>query len=166
MGLWFGVWVRLQFYIVAADISLLMHYLSTGLKKSEEIQSMEYTALVLLAALGQYLFFTVRVGAARGKYGIDAPRTSGDEAWERLFRVQQNTLEQLIVFIPGLLLFAYYVSGTWVVLPGAIYLVGRQLYAYEYVSSPKSRGPGMGLTLLAEVVLIVGALVGVVLKLA
>ena len=126
---------------------------------------MEYTALVLLAALGQYLFFTLRVGAARPKYGIDAPRTSGDEAWERLFRVQQNTLEQLIVFIPALLLFAYYVSGTWVVLPGVLYLLGRQLYAYEYVSNPKSRGPGMGLTFLAEAVLLVGALVGVVLKL-
>jgi glutathione S-transferase len=126
---------------------------------------MEYMALVLLAALGQYLYFSVRVGAARGKYGIDAPRTSGDENWERLFRVQQNTLEQLIVFIPALLLFGNYVSETWVLLPGVLYLVGRQLYAYEYVNDPRSRGPGMGLTLLANAVLVVGALAGVVLKL-
>ena len=126
---------------------------------------MEYMALVLLAALGQYLYFSVRVGAARGKYGIDAPRTSGDENWERLFRLQQNTLEQLIVFIPALLLFANYVSETWVLLPGVLYLVGRQLYAYEYVNDPRSRGPGMGLTLLANAVLVVGALAGVVLKL-
>jgi glutathione S-transferase len=126
---------------------------------------MEYMALVLLAALGQYLYFSVRVGAARGKYGIDAPRTSGDENWERLFRVQQNTLEQLIVFIPALLLFGNYVSETWVLLPGVLYLVGRQLYAYEYVNDPGSRGPGMGLTLLANAVLVVGALAGVVLKL-
>jgi glutathione S-transferase len=126
---------------------------------------MEYMALVLLAALGQYLYFSMRVGAARGKYGIDAPRTSGDENWERLFRVQQNTLEQLIVFIPALLLFGNYVSETWVLLPGVLYLVGRQLYAYEYVNDPRSRGPGMGLTLLANAVLVVGALAGVVLKL-
>jgi uncharacterized MAPEG superfamily protein len=126
---------------------------------------MEYMALVLLAALVQYLYFSMRVGAARGKYGIDAPRTSGDENWERLFRLQQNTLEQLIVFIPALLLFGNYVSETWVLLPGVLYLVGRQLYAYEYVNDPQSRGPGMGLTLLANAVLVVGALAGVVLKL-
>ena len=126
---------------------------------------MEYTALVLLAALGQYLYFTMRVGAGRPKYGVDAPKTSGDEAWERLFRVQQNTLEQLIVFIPALLLFGFYVSGSWVVVPGALYLIGRQLYAYEYVKNPKGRGPGMGLTLLASVILLAGAAVGVVVKL-
>jgi uncharacterized membrane protein YecN with MAPEG domain len=126
---------------------------------------MEYTALVLLAALGQYLYFTIRVGAGRPKYGIDAPRTSGNEAWERLFRVQQNTLEQLIVFIPALLLFGFYVSGRWVVVPGALYLIGRQLYAYEYVKNPQSRGPGMGLTLLASAILLIGAAVGVVMKL-
>jgi glutathione S-transferase len=165
MVLWIGFWRRQQFYTDAADFSLLMHYRATGLPFSEEIRRMEYTALVLLAALGQYLYFTVRVGAARPRYGVDAPRCSGDETWERLFRVQQNTLEQLIVFIPALLLFGFYVSGKWVVVPGLLYLVGRQLYAYEYVSNPKSRGPGMGLTLLAEVVLAVGALVGVVLNL-
>jgi uncharacterized membrane protein YecN with MAPEG domain len=158
--------LRQQFYTFAADISLSMHYRSTGINACKERQGMEYTALVLLAALGQYLYFTVRVGAARGKYGIDAPRTSGDETWERLFRVQQNTLEQLIVFIPALVLFGLYVSGAWVVAPGVLYLAGRQLYAYEYVNNPKSRGPGMGLTLLAQAALVIGALVGVVLKLA
>ena len=74
---------------------------------------MEYTALVILAALAQYLFFSVRVGMARGKYGIKAPATRGDEAWERLFRVQMNTLEQLIVFLPALVLFSLYVSDFW-----------------------------------------------------
>jgi uncharacterized membrane protein YecN with MAPEG domain len=124
----------------------------------------EYTALVILAALAQYLYFTIRVGAARGKYHIEAPATRGDEAWERLFRVQQNTLEQLIAFIPALVLFGWYLSGTWVVLPGLVFIVGRQLYAHEYVTDPRSRALGMALTFLATAVLVVGALVGIILK--
>ncbi|HET6593586.1 MAG TPA: MAPEG family protein [Xanthomonadales bacterium] len=126
---------------------------------------MEYTALVILAALAQYLFFSVRVGMARGKYGIKAPATRGDEAWERLFRVQMNTLEQLIVFLPALVLFSLYVSDSWAVLPGLVFLAGRQLYSHEYVSNPQSRGPGMGMTFLANAVLVVGALAGILLKL-
>lgn len=126
---------------------------------------MEFTAFVILAALAQYLFFSIRVAMARGRYGVKAPATSGDETWDRLFRVQMNTLEQLVVFIPALVLFSLYVSDSWAVLPGLVYLVGRQLYSHAYVSNPKSRGPGMGLTLFASVTLMVGALAGIVLKL-
>ena len=123
---------------------------------------MEYTALIVLLALAQYVWFSVRVGSSRGKYGIDAPRTSGDETWERLFRVQMNTLEQLIVFVPGMFLFAVYASSGWAWLPGVVFIVGRQLYAMEYVKNPKTRVPGMALTMLANVVLLVGSLIGVV----
>mgnify|MGYP001828293353 CR=1 FL=1 len=126
---------------------------------------MEYTAALILLSLVQYLYFTLRVGAGRSKYGVDAPHTSGNENWERLFRVQQNTLEQLIVFVPATALFGMYVSARWVLLPGLLFLVGRQLYSWEYVKNPRSRGPGMGLTLLANAALVIGALVALVLKL-
>jgi uncharacterized membrane protein YecN with MAPEG domain len=127
---------------------------------------MKFAAIVILVALLQYLYFTLRVGAGRAKYGVQAPDTSGNEAWERLFRVQQNTLEQLIVFIPALALFSMYLSDVWALAPGALFLLGRQLYAWEYVNDPSSRGPGMGLTFLANAGLIVGAAVGWVLRLA
>jgi len=126
---------------------------------------MEYTALVILAALAQYLLFSARVAKARGKYGVNGPATSGHEIFERHFRVQMNTLEQLIVFIPALVLFGLYVSDAWAVLPGVVWLAGRQLYAHEYVTDPKSRGPGMALTGLASAALMVGAAIGLVLKL-
>jgi len=132
---------------------------------AKEQSSVEYTAVIILLALAQYLYFSLRVGAGRARYGVEAPHTSGNENWERLFRVQQNTLEQLVVFIPAMALFGMYVSGRWVFLPGLLFLVGRQLYAYEYVKNPKSRGPGMGLTLLANAALVIGALVALVLKL-
>ena len=126
---------------------------------------MEFTALIVLLALVQYIWFSVRVGSSRGRYVVEAPRTTGDEAWERLFRVQMNTLEQLIVFVPGMFLFAVYVSNAWAWLPGVVFIAGRQLYALEYVKDPKTRAPGMALTLLANAVLLVGSLVGVTMKL-
>lgn len=126
---------------------------------------MEFTALIITLALAQYVFFTVRVGTSRGKYGIEAPKTVGDETWERLFRVQQNTLEQLIIFIPLMVVFSMFVSAKWVLVPGIVFIVGRQLYSYEYIKNPGSRVPGMALSLFANAVLLIGALVGLVLKL-
>ena len=121
---------------------------------------MENATLIVLLALLQYVLFTGRVGLARGKYKVNAPACGGDENFERLFRVQQNTMEQLIILIPATFAFAHYLSPLWVLLPGAVYILGRFLYALEYTKDPKTRTPGMALTLLANVVLVVGALFG------
>jgi uncharacterized MAPEG superfamily protein len=126
---------------------------------------MKYVALVTLLALIQYVWFTLRVGASRPKFHVDAPSTRGDETWERLFRVQQNTMEQLIVFLPALMIFSHYLSARWALVPGAIFIIGRQLYAMEYVKDPKTRVPGMALTLLANAVLIIGGVAGVLMHL-
>ena len=123
---------------------------------------MEFAALTIIVALIQYVYFSVRVGSARGKYNIEAPSTTGDEAWERLYRVQMNTLEQLIVFVPGMMLFSSYASTRWAWIPGVLFIVGRQLYAMEYVKDPKTRVPGMAMTMIANAILLVGGLVGVV----
>ena len=121
---------------------------------------MENSTLIVLLALLQYIGFTMRVGLGRGKYKIDAPACDGDEIFERLFRVQQNTMEQLIVFIPATYAFAWYLSPLWVLAAGAAFILGRFLYSAEYTKDPKTRTPGMGLTLAANVVLVIGALFG------
>ena len=123
---------------------------------------MDHATLLVLLALLQYIWFTARVGLARGKYHVDAPACDGDEAWNRLFRVQQNTMEQLIVFIPGTYAFAYYLSELWVLVPGLAFVIGRFLYSAEYKSDPKTRTPGMAITLLSNIVLVLGALYGLV----
>jgi uncharacterized membrane protein YecN with MAPEG domain len=123
---------------------------------------MEYATIIVMLALVQYIWFTMRAGARRGKLGIEAPATSGNEEFERAFRVQQNTLEQLIIFIPATYAFAHYVSAAWVLLPGAIFIVGRLMYSSTYLKEPARRGPGMGATLLANVALIVAVLIKVV----
>ena len=121
---------------------------------------MEHATLIVLLALLQYVFFTARVGLARGTYHVDAPACDGDETWNRLFRVQQNTMEQLLVLIPATYASAYYLSGLWVLAPGVLFIFARFLYSAEYLKDPKTRTPGMALTMLANVVLVLGALFG------
>lgn len=126
---------------------------------------MEYAALIILLALVQYVVFTVRVGANREKYKVDAPKTSGNENWERLYRVQQNTLEQLIIFIPGTVIFAMYIKGAWILIPGLLFLIGRQLYSLEYIKDPGTRVPGMSMTLLANAILLGGGFIALGMRL-
>ena len=63
--------------------------------------------------------------------------------------------------IPATFAFAYYVSELWVLVPGAAFIIGRFLYSQEYQKDPKTRVPGMGLTLAANAALVLGALGGV-----
>jgi uncharacterized membrane protein YecN with MAPEG domain len=119
---------------------------------------MDKATIVVLVALLQYLWFSAKVGQARGKYNIKAPACSGDETFERLFRIHQNTMEQLVVFIPACYAFAWYLSPYWVLVPGIAFIIGRQLYAMEYTKDPKTRAPGTAISFIANVVLIIGAL--------
>ena len=125
---------------------------------------MEYTVLIILLALVQFTVFTGRVGLNRDKLGVKAPDTSGDERWERMYRVQQNTMEQLVIFIPSMIAFSFFTSARWGLLPGVLFLVGRQLYSHEYIVDPASRTPGMALSLLCNAALLLGALIGLLIK--
>jgi glutathione S-transferase len=123
-----------------------------------------FAALVALASVALYLFMGARVGAARAKYQIAAPATSGNPIFERIFRVQQNTLEQLPVFLVGLYFFAAHLSALIAAVIGLIWLVGRILYMQTYIADPSKRGPGVLLTFGSEAVLVLGGIVGVALS--
>lgn len=124
---------------------------------------MEWVAIVAALAGIEYLVFVYLCGQARGRFGVAAPATTGDPRFERYFRVQGNTVEQLVVFFPGLLLFATYASEVGAALLGGVFVVGRALYARGYLLDPARRGPGFALTLLANAVLLVGGLGGALL---
>lgn len=124
--------------------------------------SLNFVDLVAVLACTQFLFFGYLTGKARGRYGIRAPAVSGHELFERAYRVQMNTLEQLVAFLPALFLAARYWPQAWVAAAGAVYLLGRVLYWRAYVSAPASRGLGFVLTVLPTMGLLAAAFVGAV----
>jgi glutathione S-transferase len=126
---------------------------------------MNWVHLVIGLALLQFFIFCMAVGRARGTYKVAAPATTGNEVFERYFRVQMNTMELLLVFLPSLVMFAHYVSPVWAAGVGAVYLLGRILYFRAYVKDPASRSWGYTLSALPTLVLLVGALVGVIMAL-
>ena len=116
-------------------------------------------AIVSLLALLLYVVMGLRVGRARGKYGVAAPAVSGNLDFERAYRIQMNTLEWLPIFLVSLWLFALAwgndVAAAGV---GAVWILGRILYLTGYTKAAEARGPGFGIQALATAVLLFGAL--------
>jgi glutathione S-transferase len=121
-----------------------------------------YTASVTLLALIVYLVMTMNVGRARAKYGVKAPAVVGNENFERAYRVQMNTLEQLVFFLPALWLCAVLAGDGLAAVGGAIWIIGRVIYGLAYMHDPATRGRGAVITVLAQIGLFVGAAYGVV----
>ena len=121
---------------------------------------MALVTIVASVALLQYMLFVMRAGRARGKSGVPAPAIIGNPDFERHLRVQYNTIEQLVVFLPALFLFAHFVSEPVAAGLGGVFVIGRALYARAYVTDPSKRGPGFGLTIVPNFILILGALIG------
>jgi len=125
---------------------------------------MNYIDLIALLAVGQLVFFAVLVGRARIRYGVKAPAVSGHEMFERAYRVQMNTLELMVAFLPALFIAAKYWPQNYVAGVGVVYLVGRFIYWRSYVGAPASRAPGFILSMIPVMVLIVGGLAGIILQ--
>lgn len=121
-----------------------------------------YTAAATLLALLLYLVLVMAVGRARGKYGIKAPAVTGNEHFERTYRVQMNTVEQMVFFLPALWLYALLVNDIGAAVGGLIWVIGRAVYAAGYIAEPTKRGTGMMISFIAQIGLFVGALYGVV----
>lgn len=118
---------------------------------------MEFVAIVIVLALIQYFAFGMLVGKARGTYEVHAPAISGHPVFERYYRVHQNTLEMIVMFIPSIVLFSYLVRPDIAAAIGAIYLVGRVIYLRAYVADPAKRGLGFMVSILPVLVLLLGS---------
>src|SRR5580692_11513700 len=123
---------------------------------------MLWIALVVLLALIEFMVFGFLVGSARARYKIAAPATSGHPVFERTFRVHYNTLEMLVVFVPSIWLFGMYLNPRWGAIIGAVFLVGRALYAVGYIRAAEKRSFGALLSFVSLTILLFGALYGVV----
>jgi glutathione S-transferase len=121
---------------------------------------MEPVAIVSALALLEYIFFMYQVGKARVRFEVPAPKTSGHPEFERYFRVQQNTLEQLVIFLPALWMAGWYADVYAAAILGLGFVLGRAMYYVAYVRDPRKRGPGFALSLAANAVLVATALAG------
>lgn len=119
--------------------------------------------VTVLAVL--FLFYTgLNVAQMRGKHKINAPAVTGHPEFECAYRVQVNTLEQFVMFLPLLwLATSLFESLAW--LPaafGLVWVVGRVIYMRGYMAAPEKRGTGFMITSLATAGLLVLALIGIV----
>ena len=123
----------------------------------------QIAAIVSLLALLIYIWVTLQVGGARRKYGVAAPAVIGHPDFERVLRVQANTLEQLVPFLVALWLCVFFLRPSLIAgVLGVLWLVGRVWYAVGYYAHAKKRGAGFTLSFFATLGLIVGAMFGVV----
>ena len=127
---------------------------------------MELVYLTISLALIEYIVMAALVGRARAKYGIHAPAMTGHPDFERANRVHVNTLENLMIFIPAIWIFATYVDARWAAGLGALFVVARALYAVGYLRAAEQRSIGAGVTGIVNMVLVAGGVVGLVRALA
>jgi glutathione S-transferase len=124
---------------------------------------MSLVYVVMMLAVIEYFAFGMAVGMARGRYKIPAPAVSGNPDFERYYRVQTNTLEQMMVFLPSLWTFATFVSASWAAGLGLVFVIGRLVYFIGYTKAANKRGIGFGISGLPTMILMIGGLIGAVL---
>ena len=124
-----------------------------------------FTALVTCLAILVYFFTSVQVAKAREAFGIKAPAITGNPDFERVFRVQMNTLEWLPIFLPSLWLFAIYISDGIAAAIGLVWIAGRIFYMIGYAQAAEKRGRGFSIQAAAAIILWLGALGAVVWRL-
>ncbi len=119
------------------------------------------TGMVTALCLLMYFWTMRRTVQARNKHNVKPPQTTGPEAFERALRVQVNTTEQLVLFLPALWLFALALGSRLgdpaAAVVGLVFLVGRIVYAYGYSVASEKRLAGFLIGFIATVVAVLGA---------
>lgn len=121
-----------------------------------------YTALVSLLAVLFYVYLGTRVAAARRTFGVPLPATTGHPDFERVNRAHLNTLEWMPVFLVPLWLCALYLSDAGAAVLGLVWIVGRIMYFAGYREAADKRHIGFLVQGIACLLLLVGALAGIV----
>lgn len=125
------------------------------------MQDYRWLALVTLGVGVLLVVLALNVGKARKKYGIKAPAKKGDPAFERVFRLQMNTLVSTVAFLPAMWLFAAFMDEIWGAILGAMWLATRVWYAVAYQRPGTKPSPAYLLSIVVFIVLTLGAAVGV-----
>jgi glutathione S-transferase len=121
-----------------------------------------WIVLVTVAALAFYIVTCMAVAHLRTKYDLPAPTMFGQPVVERALRVQGNTLEWLVIFIPALWMFAPFWGAYLAAALGVVWIAGRAVYMAGYLRSPAGRRPGFFIQGLAVAILLAGDIAGAV----
>src|ERR1700728_4769778 len=135
-----------------------MKFAASPVVFEKDLAMYHYTALVTCLSILCYFFTSIQVSKARTAFGIKAPAVTGNPDFERVFRVQMNTLEWMPIFLPSLWLFAIYISDALAAALGVVWIVGRILYMTGYSQAAAKRGMGFGIQAAAAILLWLGAL--------
>ena len=120
-----------------------------------------YTSFITLMTVLLMLGLTFNVGRARGKYHVHAPAITGNEFFERAYRIQLNTIENVMMFLPALWLYAIFIGDKGAGDSGVIWLIARVWYAIAYQINPSKRALGFMISLLVVAGLWAGAADGI-----
>ena len=123
---------------------------------------MEAMTIVTIAALMQFMYFSIEVGKMRQKHGVKAPAMSGDGEYERANRVHQNTMEQLVVLLPAMWICGQYFNPQWAAGLGVVFIIARFMYRSVYMKDPSNRTLSFTIGFLATAALMLGSVVGAV----
>lgn len=123
-----------------------------------------YTAIVTLLAVAVYFFFATQVAVARGRFKVKQPATTGNPDFERIFRAHINTLEWMPIFLAPLWICAVYFSDRAAAAVGLVWIIGRVLYFFGYSKAVEKRSPGFFIQAVACLLLIIGAIAGIVMR--
>jgi len=124
----------------------------------------EPIAILTVLVIIQVNSFAFLVGKQRTKHGVKAPSITGDAEFERAFRVHQNTVEQMVIFLPALWLFGYYVHALIGAGLGLVFMIARFVYRNAYLNDPSNRSAGFGIGMLATSILALGGLIGAIMS--
>jgi len=124
----------------------------------------EPIAVVTVLAVFQVFSFAYLVGKQRAKHGVKAPAITGEAEFERAFRIHQNSVEQMVIFIPAVWLFGYYVHALIGAGLGLVFVISRFIYRKSYLNDPTSRTAGFGIGALTMMILLFGGLIGAILS--
>ena len=124
------------------------------------MNDLAYPGIVSALALLVYYYTLFKAGMARGRFNVAAPSHEGPEEYQRYVRAHLNTLEHLVLFLPGLWLFAFAVSPLWAAGMGIIWPIGRLIYARGYYENADRRRLGLYLSMPPIYIFVLGSLIG------
>lgn len=123
-----------------------------------------WPGIVSCLALLVYYFTLFKSGMARVRFKVPAPSHDGPEEYIRHVRAHLNTLEHIVLFLPGLWLFSFAVSPVWAAGIGLLWPIGRLGYALGYYRSADARRLPLYLSMPPIYIFVLGSLIGFVMK--